>query len=519
MSDDESISTTPDPSDPWIGQSFAGYVILQQIGHGGMGIIYLARHSSLDRLAAVKFLPAHIANNQAYIELFLREAKAAAKLSHPNIVGVHDAGCLGEGVYYIIMEYVEGRDLRSILDEQGPLPIRNAAEYICQAAAALGYAHKKHLIHRDIKPENLLLTNEGIIKVVDLGLAKWAGEESSMMTQTGDILGSPIYISPERLRDPNTMDPRLDIYSLGGTFFHLVTGKIPYEGSTAVIMARHLNDPVPDPRDVEPNLDEAITGIIMKMMAKDPAGRYQTMEEVEAALKAYLGGSSVQRAPKKRKPRKKRDLWIAFVSVLAISAALSFIVMNLLKERSKNQQVEAPAATPSGRSRIVPAVVADFNKGDRFNNLNGTLNVWNSHSPDPLGHCSERVEQGAGPDGSPCWRIQCAISMPRTYGGTWMTLELMDGSPYNTLTFKVRTDQPSLNFTVELKIKPGNTQIVGKKVLVSATQQWQTIEIPLSSFALPTLQALDHFVIIFNQEITGPRDGVVFIDDMVLSDK
>ena len=100
-----------------------------------------------------------------------------------------------------------------------------------------------------------------------------------------------------------------------------------------------------------------------------------------------------------------------------------------------------------------------------------------------------------------------------------MTLELMDGSPYNTLTFKVRTDQPSLNFTVELKIKPGNTQIVGKKVLVSATQQWQTIEIPLSSFALPTLQALDHFVIIFNQEITGPRDGVVFIDDMVLSDK
>ena len=518
MSDDESNSSTPEPSDPWIGQSFAGYVILQRLGEGGMGVIYLARHNSLDRLAAVKFLPAHIANDQAYIELFLREAKAAAKLSHPNIVDVHDAGCLGEGVYYFIMEYVEGRDLRSVMDTQGPLPVRDAAEYVRQAASALGYAHKKHLIHRDIKPENLLLTNEGIIKVVDLGLAKWAGEESSMMTQTGDVLGSPIYISPERLRDPNCLDPRLDIYSLGGTFFHLVTGKIPYEGSTAVIMTRHLMDPVPDPRDIEPNLDETITGIIMKMMAKDPADRYQTMEDVEAALKAYLGGESpAERAPKRRKPKKqKKNLWIAAISVLVTISALSFIVMNLLKERAQNQPAEA---SPSpDLPLIAQLMVADFNKGDQ-NNLNGTLNVWNSHSPDPLGHCSARVEQGAGPDGSPCWRIQCAISTPGSYGGTWMSLQRVDGTPYNTLSFKVKTDQPNLKFTVELKIKPGTTQIIGNKVLVSPSQQWQTIEIPLSSFALPTLQALDHFVVIFNQEITGPRDAAVFIDDVVLSGK
>src|SRR6185295_15889276 len=229
---DDSAQPQASDSDPWIGQTLAGYVFLRRIGEGGMGVVYLARHQSLDRLAAVKFLPAEMAHDEAFIQLFLREAKAAAKLSHPNIVDVHDAGVAGDNIYYFIMEYVEGRDLHSIQEDLGTMPASQAAEYIRQAASALAYAHKKRIIHRDIKPENLLLTHEGVIKVVDLGLAKWAGEEASALTQTGDIMGSPIYISPERLRDPNTVDPRLDIYSLGGTFFHLVTGKIPYEGSS-----------------------------------------------------------------------------------------------------------------------------------------------------------------------------------------------------------------------------------------------------------------------------------------------
>jgi serine/threonine protein kinase len=281
----------PSADDPWIGQRLAGYTILRRIGVGGMGIVYLARHESLDRLAAIKFLTRHLTVEPAYVELFLREARAAAKMNHPNIVGVYDAGCVGDEVYYFIMEYVEGRDLGAVQNELGNIPVGEAVGYIRQAAAALGYAHKKNIIHRDVKPENLLLTKEGVIKVADLGLAKWIGDESTM-TQSGWVLGSPHYISPERLRDAQTVDPRSDVYSLGATLYHLLTGRIPYEGSPPVVMSMHLHAPLPNPREANPNLDYDICDILQRMMSKDPADRYQNMEDVEKALAAYLDAPS-----------------------------------------------------------------------------------------------------------------------------------------------------------------------------------------------------------------------------------
>ena len=528
MSDDEPISITEDPNDPWVGQHLADYYIIRRIGEGGMGVVYLARHQSLDRLAAIKFLGAHMVNDKDYIERFLLEARGAAKLNHRNLITVHDAGSLGENVYYLIMEFIEGRDLGLLLSERGVFPASEACGYIRQAASALGYAHQKKIIHRDIKPSNLLLTDDGMIKVGDLGLAKWLIDDdgSNSMTQTGIIMGTPYYISPEQVRNSRDVDWRSDIYSLGATLHHLVTGRIPYEGtSLAVIMTMHLNDPVPEPNRVNPALDKSICAIIRKMMAKDPADRFQTMEEVEAVLKTYLQGGSVnaQVAPGKRKS-KTRTFWIALVSMLAIAAATSFMVVNLLKEPAQEKPAETslstPSAPPVASPQVAPVVVADFNRKNLEDTHSGVFGAWNSKSPNPAGQCSEQVEQGAGPDGSPCWRIQCGISTPQTYGGTWLRLKhIMDGTPYDTLSFKVRTEQPDLKFAVDIKIKQWSLQFYGKPFTVSANQQWKTIEIPLSSFELLTLQALDQFVVIFNPETTGSRDAVLFIDDIVLSKK
>jgi eukaryotic-like serine/threonine-protein kinase len=290
----EALSPEAEASDPWIGQALAGYEIQRRIGEGGMGIVYLARHQSLNRSAAVKFLGAHMVTDKAYIERFLHEAQGAAKLNHPNIVQVYDAGSMGEDVFYFIMEYIEGTDLGILLRENKILPVQDSVGYIRQACSALNYAHRNGIIHRDVKPDNLMLTADGTIKLGDLGLAKWTTDEGSGgMTQTGIVMGTPFYISPEQVRGSRDVDSRADIYSLGASLFHMVTSKIPYEGpSPAVIMAMHLNNSVPEPHKVNPALDRDICAIIKKLMAKKPDERYQTMQEVDVVLAEYQSRKS-----------------------------------------------------------------------------------------------------------------------------------------------------------------------------------------------------------------------------------
>jgi serine/threonine protein kinase len=350
-----------DPDDPWIGQTLGSYEILRRIGQGGMGVVYLAKHQSLDRLDAIKFLPDQLAQDATYIELFFREAKAAAKLNHPNVVAVHDAGSIN-GVYYFVMDFVEGRDLGTILTEKGVLPMAEAVEYTRQAAGALGYAHSKGIVHRDVKPENLLLTPEGAIKVADLGLAKWSGEESSLMTQSGDILGSPVYIAPERLRDHQLIDPRTDIYSLGATIFHLLTGSIPYAGTSPVIMSKHLTDAVPDPRTINPEVDKDLSGIVMKMMAKEPADRHQTMEEVEEDLGDYLAGKGIGRSGASRARQKGKSFpagKIAMaVSVILIAGVAGVFFLARSKKPAEAHDIPPPetktAKSPDSFARDIP---------------------------------------------------------------------------------------------------------------------------------------------------------------------
>jgi serine/threonine-protein kinase len=369
----------PDPSqipiqegfvDPWVGQMLSGYHLIKRVGEGGMGIVYMARHQSLDRLAAVKFLGAHMIGDPAYIQRFFQEARAAATLNHPNLVSVYDAGRVGENVYYIIMEYVEGTNLRALVNQRGKLLVSEAVDYIRQAAMGLGYAHKKGIVHRDVKPDNLMLTTDGAIKIGDLGLAKWSGNQDGSMTGTGAVLGTPYYISPEQIRGSRDVDGRTDIYSLGGTFFHLLTGKIPYEGSSpAVIMAMHLNDPVPDPRKVRPPLDKDLCDILARMMAKRPEDRYASMEELEKALTDYKSRPTytavdvsvpVASTPAPAAKSPSSDYWkaalfgcVGLIVGMVLIAVLAF-VMTRHQPRAAGEQASEVEAAPEPEAPAEP---------------------------------------------------------------------------------------------------------------------------------------------------------------------
>ncbi|MDZ4815277.1 MAG: protein kinase [Verrucomicrobiota bacterium] len=278
--------------DPIIGTVINGYEILGTIGKGGMGVVYKARQNSLDRIVALKVLPAQFTQEPDFILRFNREAKAAARLNHPNIIQVYDFGNV-DMLFYFVMEFIEGCSIGDYIKEHGKFDERNGISVILQTCDALAFAHNVGIIHRDIKPDNLLLTKTGDIKLGDLGLAKQTNEEASL-TQTGTAMGTPYYISPEQVRGDKEIDGRTDLYSLGATLFHLVTGRIPFEANTAAaIMSRHLNDEVEDPRNIEPVISESLSYVIKKMMQKLPANRYLKAEDIAHDLNLILEGKPI----------------------------------------------------------------------------------------------------------------------------------------------------------------------------------------------------------------------------------
>ncbi|MDD2706806.1 MAG: protein kinase [Verrucomicrobiae bacterium] len=274
--------------DPLIGMRVGNYRIAGFIGRGGMGMVYRAFHETLERPAAIKFLPPEMASaDPEYVERFLREARAAASLSHPNIIGVFDAG-EQDGLYYLAMEYVDGSDLKRILNERGALPEDEVLNHGRAMSLALACAHERGLVHRDIKPENMIMTSGGVLKLADLGLAKQMNENSGL-TQAGTVVGTPYYISPEQVRGDEDVDLRTDIYSLGATLFHLATGRPPFiGGSSHEVMSRHLTEMRPSPREVNPSLSPGFDALFFKMMARERDKRYQNMSETAAAIDRCL---------------------------------------------------------------------------------------------------------------------------------------------------------------------------------------------------------------------------------------
>jgi serine/threonine protein kinase len=279
------------------GLMLGNYKLLEQIGRGGMGTVYLAEHMTLKRKAAVKVLASDQATTTIGTERFYREAQSAAALDHPNIVKVYDVGQYGN-VHYIAMEYVEGQTLAQLIEKNGPLHFATAADYIAQASAGLQEAGDKGFVHRDIKPENLIVDRQGTLKILDMGLTRHADDEGgSRLTAVIDpnsVVGTPDYIAPEQaLNLP--VDIRTDIYSLGVTFFALLTGKPPFNGTTAQKLLQHQLKEAPSLGALRTKAPPEIEPIIATMMAKKPEDRFQQPSEIIEVLAPWLsegGGSS-----------------------------------------------------------------------------------------------------------------------------------------------------------------------------------------------------------------------------------
>lgn len=266
------------------------YRLLAKLGEGGMGAVYKAQHEHLEKLVAIKVLPKAAMNDKAAVDRFRREMKAVGRLHHPNIVTAHDAG-EHRGVHFLVMEYVEGSDLSSLVKKQGPVPIDKATSYILQAARGLAFAHSKGIIHRDIKPANLLVDDEGTIKILDMGLARLDGDNASKdakdgLTQTGQVMGTVDYMAPEQAFDTHRADAKADVYSLGCTLFRIVTGKNAFDGDTLVqkILA-HRENAIPALSSPHGPISDAVEMIYRRMMGKKPDER-PTMAEVVTALEA-----------------------------------------------------------------------------------------------------------------------------------------------------------------------------------------------------------------------------------------
>ena len=272
------------------GSVIGDFIILHELGRGGMGVVYLAHQISLDRPAALKILAESYAKNAEYVVGFIKEARAAAKLNHPNIVQAYAVGD-DDGIFYFAMEHVDGETMSNILKRETKLKVDRAIDIIRQIAEALDYAwQEEKLVHRDIKPDNIMLTSSGRAKLADLGLAKVGNENSK--AEGDEVMGTPQYISPEQLTG-DTLDNRTDIYCLGATFYHFLTGRFPYEGATAVEIARqHLDGTLVPPSQVDPGIPEAVSNVVVKMMAKDPAQRYQSAGKLAEDLAMIKRGQN-----------------------------------------------------------------------------------------------------------------------------------------------------------------------------------------------------------------------------------
>jgi tRNA A-37 threonylcarbamoyl transferase component Bud32 len=326
----------------------AGYEIQGELGRGGMGVVYKARHVRLDRTVAIKLINRDRLLRDDAVLRFQREARTAARLAHPNIVSVYDASEV-EGLHFLVMEYVEGVDLAHLVRQSGALPVAQACEFIRQAALGLQHAHERGMAHRDIKPQNLMLTPGGRVKILDFGLARFVTETPSSeegLTPSGVIMGTPDYIAPEQARNARQADSRADIYSLGCALYHLLAGKVPFpDGTTTEKLVAHLERaPVALPT-LRADLPAGLERVLARMMAKDPAKRYQTPHDVVLALAPYTQG----------RPATRRTWSRAWAAAWAGAAILLVATGGYLLQRPADKPASPAPAPPGVVPELAPA--------------------------------------------------------------------------------------------------------------------------------------------------------------------
>jgi eukaryotic-like serine/threonine-protein kinase len=413
-------------SDTLLNTLFDGrYRIVRKLGTGGMANVYLAEDEVLGRRVAIKILNDRHAGDDQFVERFRREAKNAASLSHPNIVSIYDRG-EAEGTYYIAMEYLDGRSLKELIVARGPAPVHVAIDYARQILAAIRFAHRHGIVHRDIKPHNVLVDAEGRLKVTDFGIAR-AG--TSQMTEAGSIIGTAQYLSPEQAKGA-PVDQTSDLYSVGVVLYELLTGVVPFSGDTPVEIAmKHLSAPPEPPSVKRAEIPRELDLVVLRALAKDPADRYQSAEEMDADLARVARGAAVSPAteeaataiisrppptavteikPRAREPvpyappaayydydePRRRAVWPWFVALLFVAAAV--VGGYFLYDQIQTQLTNSKVAVENYRDlREIAAVRKIRGKGLRVQvvrQYNATVDETYVFKQDP--QPGERIEKG-----------------------------------------------------------------------------------------------------------------------------
>ncbi|HEU4339612.1 MAG TPA: protein kinase [Planctomycetota bacterium] len=329
--------------DPLLGATIGGIRLDEKLGTGGMGAVYLGVQTSMSRRVAVKILSQHLSSNAEYISRFRREAVTAGKLEHPNIVSVFDIGHEG-GLYYIVMEYVEGQPLQRIIDAVGAVAPRDAARLVAGVLRGLHHAHEMGIVHRDVKPGNVIVTKENEPKILDFGLAI-AIDPRDKLTGTGSVLGTPLYLSPEQAQG-RAAEPRSDIYAAGVMFYALLTGRVPFSGQDPLaVLNMHLHDTPVSPTNLNPRIPQALNDIALKMLAKRPEDRHATAELAARDLQTFLDGKLLALPPRPA-PRvvRRRAAPVGLIVGVIMGIAFLFLVM-----KTKAPPDESAAPPPVSR--------------------------------------------------------------------------------------------------------------------------------------------------------------------------
>jgi len=439
-----------------VGELIAGrYELEELVGSGGMSSVYRAHDRLLERSVALKILHEQFTRDEGYVERFRREARSVAQLAHPNIVTVIDRG-EQDGRQFIVFEYVDGENLKELVDREGPLPVRDAIELTLQVARGLSFAHDQGLVHRDVKPQNVLLDADGRAKVTDFGIAHAVDVDG--MTITGTIMGTSNYIAPEQARG-QPVDEQTDVYSLGCVLYELLAGEVPFDGDSFVAIAmRHVNDPVPSVREVRPDVPPRLDWAIQRAMAKDHDDRFDSMADFAAELEASYGeldgaeGETMvvpRAAPPRRRrqsPRRRRRLgvWPAVLAGVVLAAIAGGVIGALTLGGGGGGSSNAPR--PSGPVRFASAEAYDP-QGD---NQEHDEDVHNAIDSDP----------------ATFWETEHYRSFDKE--GVGLALEA--SRPVSPKTLTVTTDTPG--FTAEIRAgdsASAATRVAGPKTTSEKT--------------------------------------------------
>jgi eukaryotic-like serine/threonine-protein kinase len=333
------------------------YELEELVGTGGMSSVFRAHDRLLDRKVALKILHQQYSGDDDYVERFKREARSVAALSHPNVVTVIDRG-EHEDRQFIVFEYVEGENLKRLIERRGPAPVPNALELAIQIARGLAFAHQHGLIHRDVKPQNVLLNGDGRAKVTDFGIARSLNVQRGM-TQTGTVLGTSDYIAPEQAQGQR-VDEHTDVYSLGVVVYELLTGEVPFPGENFVAVAmRHINEEPPSVREKRPDVPVRVDEAVRRAMAKRPEDRFPTMDAFCAELEACLAelqaaGTQVARPAVRRQHRPRFSAWPLIVALVVLAGAVAVGAVLILR----NGNGGSPSGGTSGGAVHLRAITA-----------------------------------------------------------------------------------------------------------------------------------------------------------------